>query len=191
MLRLLGKTLFSLTGWRYDNVPDYWYKKQVVIGFPHTSNMDTIIAFSYNQIIKANAKVLIKSDWFFWPMSPILKSLGGFPVERDKGKGLVGNIIEKFKQEKRFILAMVPEGTRKKTRRIKTGFWNIAKGANVPVICWYYDGKAKRIRWVGHIMPGDDLVADLLKINDFYKPYGYELPLGNLDHYRALSKKEA
>ncbi len=183
MLRLLGKTLLKLTGWRYDDVPDYWHKKQIIIGFPHTSNMDTIIAFCYNHIIRANAKVFIKSDWFFWPMSSILKPLGGFPVERDKGSGLVKDIIHQFNKEKRFIIAIVPEGTRKKTKKIKTGFWNMAKGANVPVLCLYYDGKAKRIRWVGHIRPGNDLVADLLKIKALYKPYGYELPLGDLDQY--------
>ncbi len=173
---VLCKLLYKMTGWTYEDLPSDWTNKRVVIGFPHTSNMDTIRAFAYIKIVKLDVKLMVKAEWFFWPMSMILRSLGGFPVVRDKAFGIVGKIVEEFDKNDEFILALVPEGTRKKVTRIKTGFWTIAKGANVPISCWYLDNSAKRTRWVGSILPGEKLEDDLIKINSFYEKYGYTIP---------------
>lgn len=188
VLSNLGKLIYRVNGWTYENIPEYWPDKQVVIGFPHTSNMDTVMAFTYIKVIKVNTKVLIKADWFFWPMSSLLNALGGIPVIRDKASGFVNSVIKEFKKRDSFSIAIVPEGTRKKTSRIKTGFWNIAKGANVPIFCWYLDNRAKRTKWVGHIMPGDDLVEDLLKIRNMYLKQGYIIPLGDINQYIITEK---
>lgn len=184
LLSRIGKIIYRIMGWKYDGLPDYWSDKAVVIGFPHTSNMDTVRAFTYIKVIKVDTKVLIKAEWFFFPMSLILDIVGGIPVVRDKASGFVGSVIKEFNKREIFSIAIVPEGTRKKTVRIKTGFWNIAKGANVPIICWYLDNKHKRSKWVGYIVPGDDMVEDLLKIRDLYMKNGYLIPLGDMEQYR-------
>lgn len=186
LLSYLGKMIYRITGWSYEEVPDYWCDKQVVIGFPHTSNLDTVVSFCYAKIIRGNVKVLIKSDWFFWPMSSFLKALGGIPVVRDKKSGFVDNVVREFEKRDKFVLAIVPEGTRKSTAKIKTGFWNIAKGANVPVLCGFFDNTHRRIKWVGHIIPGDDLVTDLIKIRTMYQKHGYEVPLGDINQYKTV-----
>lgn len=175
---MAGRLLYGLLGWTYEDLPDYWEKKLVVIGFPHTSNKDTAMAFAYIKIAKVKVSLLIKAEWFFWPMSVFLRSLGGVPVRRDRPEGFVGMIVEEFKKGDEFILAMVPEGTRKKITRIRTGFWNIARGANVPIVCWYLDGKAKRTRWLGKIIPGQSMEEDLQKIKKIYEEAGYNIPLG-------------
>ena len=169
--------LYAIMGWTYDELPDYWTDKSVVIGFPHTANMDTVRALTYIKIAKVNARLLVKSEWFFFPMSLVLKSLGGMPVKRDKTKGFVGGVVAEFNQRKTLVLALVPEGTRKNVAAIKTGFWYIAKGANVPIICWYLDNQAKRTRWIGKINPGESLEKDLLKIQTLYKNVGFSIPL--------------
>ncbi|MBF0228793.1 MAG: 1-acyl-sn-glycerol-3-phosphate acyltransferase [Desulfamplus sp.] len=183
-LSKVGKLIYRITGWTYEELPDYWVDKEVVIGFPHTSNMDTVRAFTYIKVIKVDTKVLIKSDWFFYPMSLLLNALGGIPVVRDKASGFVGNVIKEFEKRNEFSIAIVPEGTRKKTSKIKTGFWNIAKGANVPIVCWYLDNKKRETKWVGYITPSDDLTRDLLKIRDIYLKHGYLIPLGDINQYR-------
>ncbi len=169
-----------LMGWTYDKLPEYWSRKCVVIGFPHTANMDTVRALSYIKITKVNARLLVKSDWFFFPMSILLKSLGGLPVKRDKTHGFVTSVVEEFNKRQDLILALVPEGTRKNVTSIKTGFWYIAKGANVPIICWYLDNKTKRTCWLGRIDPGETLEQDLLKIKKLYEAKGYLIPIDNL-----------
>ena len=183
-LSMCGKLIYHFMGWTYDGLPPYWVKKAVVIGFPHTANKDTVMALTYIKLAKVNAKLLVKADWFFWPMSLLLKGLGAVPVHRDKSHGFVAGIAGKFRENDEFILALVPEGTRKNTTRIRTGFWNIARTAKVPVICWFLDNKCRRTRWVGQIFPGDSLEDDLLKIKALYQVHGYDIPLGDMDQYK-------
>ena len=163
-------------GWTYEDLPPEWTNRRVVIGFPHTSNMDTVRAFAYIKIAKIDVKLLMKAEWFFWPMSVFFRNLGGIPVARNKASGFVGQIVEEFNKRDDFILALVPEGTRKKVKKVKKGFWAIAKGANVPITCWYLDNRAKKTRWVGSIMPGENLEDDLLIINELYEKFGYTIP---------------
>ncbi|SDU27877.1 1-acyl-sn-glycerol-3-phosphate acyltransferase [Desulfobacula phenolica] len=180
ILSLIGKLLYRFMGWTYDELPDYWTGKCVVIGFPHTANMDTVRALTYIRIAKINARLLVKTECFFFPMSIILKSLGGMPIKRDKTHGFVKTVVREFEKRKNLILALVPEGTRKNVASIKTGFWYIAKGANVPILCWYLDNQAKKTRWIGKINPGKTLEEDLLKIQELYQNVGFSIPLNNL-----------
>ena len=180
MLHFLGRVLYFLMGWTYDPLPEYWANRCVVIGFPHTTNMDTVRALTYIKIARVNARLLVKADWFFFPMSILLKSLGGMPVQRDKSHGFVDFAVDQFNTRENLILALVPEGTRKNVTRIKTGFWHIASGANVPIICWYLDNDAKRTRWIGRIDPSNDLHKDLNKIQTLYKNAGFLIPLENI-----------
>ena len=180
LLSWIGRLLYFFVGWTYDPLPDYWDKKSVVIGFPHTKNMDTFRALTYIKIAKVNARLLVKASWFFFPMSLLLKSLGGLSVKRNKASGFVGSVIDEFNNREELVVALVPEGTRKQVATIKTGFWHIAKGANVPIICWYLDNREKRTRWIGKIYPGESLEADLLNIKEIYEGAGFSIPLNFL-----------
>ncbi len=175
-LGFLGKIVYRLRGWTYDGIPEYWSAKQVVIGFPHTSLMDTVMAFAYIKIAGVRAKLLIKAEMFVWPLSILLEGLGGIPVKRDRSGGVVDTIVEEFKERDEMTLAMVPEGTRKKVTRIRTGFWFIARGANVPIVCWYLDNERKRTLWIGSFMPGENLEEDLRKLRKIYGDAGYTIP---------------
>jgi len=174
-------------GWSYDALPENWCAKSVVIGFPHTSNMDTIRALTYMKIAKVPAKLLVKAEWFFFPMSVLLNLLGGMPVKRDKKSGFVEAVVNEFNTRDHLVLALVPEGTRKEVASIKTGFWHIAKGADVPIFCWYLDNNTKRSRWLGSIVPSNNIEVDLLKIKTLYERQGYTIPLNNLKKNNAHS----
>jgi len=177
ILSQVGRLVYFLMGWTYDPLPDYWEKKSVVIGFPHTQNMDTVRALTYIKIVKLNARLLVKASWFFFPMSVLLKSLGGMPVNRDKAQGFVGSVVNEFNQRDELVVALVPEGTRKKVATIRTGFWHIAKGADVPIICWYLNNETKHTQWLGKIHPGESLEKDLFKIKEIYEKAGFSIPL--------------
>jgi len=177
VMSFAGSFLYFIMGWRFEPLPPYFSSKHVIIGFPHTSNWDTVLAFAGFRIVKRTGHVMIKKEWFFWPMSFVFKSLGGIPVSRGSSQGVVEQMVDVFNERKEFLLAIVPEGTRKKTPTIKTGFWHIAKAANVSIICWYIDNETKTTRWLAEIIPGDDKIEDLIRIRDIYERAGYRFPL--------------
>ena len=177
LLSLSGKLFYKATNWRFEPLPDYLLYKHVIIGFPHTSNMDTIRAFFGFKIAKKTGHIMIKQEWFFGPVSIVFKALGGIPVFRDSPQGVVAQMVNMFKQQEDFLLAIVPEGTRRGVKTIKTGFWHIAKEADVSIICWYLDNKTKTTRWLGEVYPGDDKGEDLLRIQKIYADAGYTFPL--------------
>jgi 1-acyl-sn-glycerol-3-phosphate acyltransferase len=176
-LSLVGRLLYIIMGWRFEPIPPYVLKKHVIIGFPHTSNMDTVRAFTGFRIVKRTGHVMIKKEWFKWPMSMFLTAIGGIPVDRKASSGVVGQMVDVFNERDEFLLAIVPEGTRKEVTTIKTGFWHIAKVANVSIICWYLDNDNKITRWLGEVVPGDNKVEDILHIRKLYADAGYTFPL--------------
>jgi 1-acyl-sn-glycerol-3-phosphate acyltransferase len=139
--------------------------------------MDAVRAFIAYRIIKRTGHIMVKKEWFFWPMSLFLRGIGGIPVDRRSSQGAVEQMAEAFKGRDEFLLAIVPEGTRKKIRTIKTGFWHIAKAAGVSIICWYLDNDNKRACWLGEVIPGESLADDLILIRDMYERAGYRFPL--------------
>jgi 1-acyl-sn-glycerol-3-phosphate acyltransferase len=177
VLSLAGRLIYRLMGWEFETLPPYVSKKHVIIGFPHTSNMDTLRAFTGFRIIKRTGHIMIKKEAFFWPLSILLYVLGGIPVDRKAPQGVVEQMVEVFNTHDEFLLTIVPEGTRKKIRTIRTGFWHIAKAAGVSIICWYLDNENKKTRWLGEIIPGEDKMADLIRIRDLYERAGYRFPL--------------
>jgi len=177
MLSLAGKFLYLLMNWHCEPLPPYFSRKHVIIGFPHTSNMDAIRAFIAYRIVKRTGHIMVKKEWFFWPMSVVLKIVGGIPIDRNSSQGAVEQMAGIFNERTEFLLAIVPEGTRKKVKTIKTGFWHIAKAANVSIICWFLDNKNKRTRWLGEVIPGDNMMNDLIRIRDIYERAGYRFPL--------------
>lgn len=172
----MGILIFKLMGWTYENLPDYWTGKHVVVGFPHTSNLDTVRAFTYMKIAKVKGHILIKSSCFFWPMSFLLRGIGGIPVNRKEASGTVNKLAGEFRKNDEFILSIVPEGTRKKVTSIRLGFWYIAKKADVSILCWFLDNKNKTVKWVGAINPGNSAEGDLDKIRSFYEKHGLIIP---------------
>lgn len=177
VLSLTGKLAYKLMKWDFEPLPDYFSTRHVIIGFPHTTNMDTIRAFFGFKIVKRTGHIMVKKEWFFWPISYVLTGLGGIPVFRDSPQGVVGQMVRMFDERKNFLLAIVPEGTRKGVATIKTGFWHIAKEANVSIICWYLDNEKKKTCWLGEIVPGEDKLQDIERIREIYENAGYSFPL--------------
>ena len=185
ILSLTARFLYFITGWRFEPMPAYFSGKHVIIGFPHTCKMDTFRAFTGFWIIKRTGHIMIKKEAFFWPLSIALNALGGIQVDRGSSQGAVAQMVNVFNGRDEFLLAIVPEGTRKKVRTIRTGFWHIAKDAGVSIICWYLDNTKKETRWLGKIIPGEDKMADLVRIRDIYEKAGYRFPLENGDEQRS------
>lgn len=181
MLKFLAKLVFVFTGWTYDERPDYLEKKQVVIGFPHTSNMDGIRAAAMFIIFGIKTHTIIKKELFNGIFGGLLKKMGGVPVDRSKRSNLVEQMKHEFDSNSDFTLAIAPEATRNKnnesSKPIKTGFWYIAKAANVPIILMLSDNKNKRGKLIGKLYPSESIEDDLIHIRKVYSEYDVDVKI--------------
>jgi 1-acyl-sn-glycerol-3-phosphate acyltransferase len=66
------------------------------------------------------------------------------------------------------VLAVQPEGTRKRVPYWKSGFYFIAKGAGVPIAMTYLDYQRKEGGFGPLLIPSADVDADVRAIREFY-----------------------
>jgi 1-acyl-sn-glycerol-3-phosphate acyltransferase len=104
ILSLTGRFLYFFMGWRFEPLPAYFSWKHVIIGFPHTCNMDAVRAFIAYRIIKRTGHIMVKKEWFFWPMSLFLRGIGVIPVDRGSSQGAVEQMAEAFSSRDEFRL---------------------------------------------------------------------------------------
>lgn len=166
--RLLGRMVLAMFGWRVANLPAE-VPKAVIIGGPHTSNWDGIFTLAAMVSLNLDARVMIKDSAFVGPMGWLLKAMGAMPIDRNSPKDLVQQSIDQFVNNERMVIIVAPEGTRDGASQWKTGFWRIAKGADVPVIIATADYRKKEIAFPGMVMPGDDMATDMLSILECYR----------------------
>lgn len=180
MSKVIGKAIFKSVGWSYQVDETLFEDKQVVIGFEHTSNLDTILSLALFNILGIKIHTLIKKELFKGPLKPLLKALGGVPVDRHSKQDIVGQMAKEFAKRKNFTLVIAPEATRAKhhTERqpIRTGFWHIAKAANVPIILMYAHAPSKSGGIIGKIYP-NNLTEDLEKIREIYLKLGIDVKI--------------
>lgn len=98
----------------------------------------------------------------------LMKYLGGIPINRKKSQNVVSETIKLFEHHNKLIVLIPPEGTRSKVKNWKSGFYRIARGANVPVLLGLVDSKRKIAKLDEFFFPSDDLEADMKKIRIFY-----------------------
>lgn len=164
-----SRFILRLWGWKVRvTAPDY--PKAIICVAPHTSNWDFIIGKLAYASVHRKAGFLMKKSWFFFPLGPIFRAMGGIPVSSGKGnESSVDNLVKLFKERERLTLAITPEGTRSLTSHWRTGFLNIARMANIPIVLAAIDFKEKTARVERTFFPTGDNEADLRAIKDYYK----------------------
>lgn len=174
--------LFKLNGWKIvGTVPDD-IKKAVVIAAPHTSNWDFVYALAIFKMLKLQVRYLIKKELYRFPLSILIKNTGGIPVERSKKQNLIEQIIQKFSENEKLLVAIPAEGTRKRVGKWKSGFYYAALGAGVPVLPGYLDFKKKEGGFGPAIYLTGNKEDDLATLRAFYADKTGKHPaLFNLD----------
>lgn len=154
-LRRLGLWILTRAGWRFEgampNVPKF-----VVIVAPHTSNWDFPVGLAAKWALGLDAHWWGKDTLFMPPFGWFFRANGGIPVDRKNSSKVVDATIDGFRSNAKFALALAPEGTRKKVTQWRTGFWHVAKGANVPICCVAFDWPRRLIRLGPTTMPDED-----------------------------------
>ncbi len=158
--RSLAIVVLALFGWRVSgeipNIP-----KMLMIGAPHTSNWDMAVGMLGMFALGLRLSFMGKHSLFRWPTGGIMRWFGGVPVRRHAPQGLVGQMVEAFAQRERFVLAILPEGTRRRVAQWRLGFYHIAVGADVPLVIIKFDYGRKVLEFGPVFNPTGNLAEDL------------------------------
>ena len=150
--------------------------KYIICLAPHTSNWDFIIGLLYSRANGIKSHFLMKKEWFFWPLGPIFKRLGGIPVYRQKHTSMTDSMAATAEKQQEFHLCITPEGTRSRTEEWKKGFYFIALKANLPILLYGLDYEHRLIQCTRTIHPTGDLEADMLEIKTYFKNFKGKIP---------------
>jgi len=172
----IARRLLRATGWDFEG-PVPAVPKCVAIAVPHTSNWDGVLMLAAAAAVGLDMSFMIKDDWLRGPMGPIMRKLGAVGIDRSKANNVVDGMIAELRHRDRLWLVIPPEGTRSRTEHWKSGFYHIARGANVPVVPGYLDFARKRAGLGDPITLTGDVRADMDKIRAFYAglaPAGFD-----------------
>src|SRR5260221_1557950 len=169
MLRPIYLFIFKLIGWRVEGSFPPELKKYIVAVAPRTSNGDFVIGLMARSILKIQrARFLGKSQLFKAPFGWFFRTIGGYPVDRSSSHDVVHQVVSIFNGHEEFILAIAPEGTRKKVAKLKTGFYYIALHAHVPIIPCGFDFQKKKVIVGQPFYPSANAEADMEFLRKFY-----------------------
>lgn len=168
------KFWFYKKKWKIANTLPPEIKKGVIVCGPHTSIWDGIFASAAVFEQKININFAIKKELMFFPLGYFFKKIGGISIDRNKKVGdkkisSVEQISKIFDEDKNIFLAISPEGTRKYNPNLKTGFYYIAKNANVPIILAYLDYEKKEAGWGPIFEPSLEIDIVIKNVKSFYK----------------------
>lgn len=164
----LGKSILRLLGWKITGeIPAQ--RKMILAVAPHTSNWDFILGVAAMLMLNLKVKFMGKDAIFVWPIKGLLIKLGGIAIDRSSRHGIVGQMVQEFKQQDQMILGLAPEGTRSKITEWKTGFLHIAHQADVPVVPVSLDYSRKEICFHSASIISDDIPSELQRIKAVYR----------------------
>ena len=167
----LGRSVLRLGGWRmvgaFPDVP-----RAVLIAAPHSSNWDGVCGIAAKLALGIRLSILGKHSLFRIPLlGPLLRWQGVIAVDRAAPHGVVGQAVDALNAADCMWYAIAPEGTRKWVEQWKPGFWRIAHGAGVPVIVAAFDYPSRTITIGPAFAPGNDMQADIARIQRWYAPF--------------------
>ena len=171
-------------GWTSEVTEDH-PDKYIICLAPHTSNWDFLIGQLYNGAAGLSSNFLMKKEWFFWPLGPIFRRVGGIPVWRSKHTSMTDNLAETAKRAKTFRLCITPEGTRSPNPDWKKGFYYIALKAEMPILLYGVDYERKHIECTKTIIPNGDIDAQMREIKLYFSKFKGKKPenftIGNIE----------
>ena len=168
--RRLARWILARAGWKlvgtFPDVP-----RAVLIAAPHSSWWDGIWGLLVKVAIGADVAFMAKRELFVGPLGWLLRRLGGVPIARDATHGVVEQMSERLRTQEKLWVGIAPEGTRKRVKEWRTGFWHIANNAEVPIVPVYFHYPERTIGIGPAFVTSDDMHADLARLRAFYAPF--------------------
>jgi 1-acyl-sn-glycerol-3-phosphate acyltransferase len=181
---LISKIFLWLMGWKMNlhglNPKDF--RRVVMLAIPHTSNWDLPIARAAFFLMDVHVRFTVKKEWMRFPYSLIAGPLGGIAIDRSpkvagqERKSMTEAMVDLFEQNPDELAIMItPEGTRSLNDKWKTGFYHVAKAANVPICLGYVD-YGKKLTGITHPFMPSEYEQDMKKMMDFYQTIEAKFP---------------
>jgi 1-acyl-sn-glycerol-3-phosphate acyltransferase len=167
MLRWIAKAFLALTGWRAEGERPV-ARRCVVIAAPHTSNWDLAFLLAFAAVFRVKLRFMAKHTLFRGPMGAAMRAVGGVPVRRDRRGDMVEQMAQLLNESREMALTIPPEGTRGYVAHWKSGFYHIARRAEVPIVLSYLDYARRRGGFGPAILPTGDIGQDMDEIRAFY-----------------------
>jgi len=168
----IARWILKAFGWKlaFDGFPTL---QGVAIVYPHTSNWDFPVGILAKWALGIPANFWGKDSLFKFPiMGAWMRWVGGVPIDRSSTKGVVAEMVQIFEQHKsdgRLLwLALAPEGTRSLTPGWRSGFYQVAKGADVPLALVKLDWGTRTVSLVDFYNLTGDVQADYAHMADVY-----------------------
>lgn len=165
-----------IIGWKTGSTLPADVKKCVLVGAPHTSNMDYPIAMATLYASGVKVRFLAKKSLFRFPLGILMRATGGLPVDRSKHSNMVDAMIEMFSRNDKLVLLIPAEGTRSYVKEWKSGFYYTALGAGVPIALGYLDYGRKEAGFGKLYYPTGNYQHDLGEIKDYYRQFRPRYP---------------
>jgi 1-acyl-sn-glycerol-3-phosphate acyltransferase len=165
--RRWARRLLALLGWRVDVVPPA-VPRCVIAVYPHTSNWDFFVGYLAKLAAGLPVHWVGKHTIFRGPLRPLLRSMGGIPVDRRAAAGLIDALVREMEARPWMWLAIAPEGTRARVTHWKSGFYRVALAAKVPIGLAFIDYRTRTVGLTEYLVPTGDEEADLARIRAAY-----------------------
>ena len=159
--------LLGLLGWRSVLI---WPPERhgLILVYPHTSNWDFVIGILFRVGNGLPARWMGKDTMFRWPFGRLLRAMGGVPINRRERTGVIAALLDEFRRHDWLWLAVAPEGTRAYTDHLKSGFYQIALAADLPIGLGYIDYSRRCVGIDTYVRMTGDEGRDLATLRAFY-----------------------
>ena len=175
LLQKIGKFFLTITGWKFKgDIPRS--DRIILVAGPHTSNWDFLLALAFIFGLNLNVFWIGKHTLFKNGFSKIMRKLGGIPVDRASPELLMNEVSHIAKKQQGVIIAISPEGTRKKVERLKSGFLRIAKTTNSQILLAGIDFESKLIHLGKLFQPSGNTESDLLNVHNYFRQFQGKRP---------------
>ncbi len=166
--RFLARTFWTFSRWTLRTEPAPT-RPTILIGAPHTSNWDFVLMLAIAWQLGIDVRWLGKHTLFRGWRGPIMRGLGGIPVDRTNPAGIVDDIVTRVHAGEVFGLVVTPDGTRGGNSFWKNGFYRISRDTGMPVTLGYVDRTTMTTGLGPTIELTGDVSADMDRIRDFYR----------------------
>jgi len=162
-----GRLVLKLGGWSFEGtLPSV--RRYVLIAAPHTSNWDFVWMIAIALAIGVRLRWMGKAPLFDSPLGWLYRALGGIPARQDLATDLVAQSAQRFAETDALVLAVPAEGTRRRARYWRSGFYHIARLAQVPIVPGYLDYARRRGGMGPPLLPSGNMHADMDRLRTFY-----------------------
>lgn len=164
----LSRAYWALSRWEYraESIPPDG--AGILLGAPHTSNWDFVLMLAISWRARIPVRFLGKHQLFKRPFGPLMRALGGIPVDRRDPSRVVHEIVGRVRAGERFYLVITPEGTRGTGTYWRSGFYRIARATGLPVTLGFVDRSTMTTGLGPTLQLTGNVGADMDVIRAFY-----------------------